>query len=405
MRSDPAFPAADRRVGAPVTAVTDVVAAPADGSPARRVAEFLLSEELDTPCYVYDAARAIQRYTALQAALGTGVLISVKANPNLELGYRLEHVRSGLEVASWKELNNWANSPNVFLNSPAVDRKLLRAGIGANVTFVIDEPRLLQELSVAAGGRTIRPVLLRLNAVTLAGVGMRTGTAADHFGMDWEGAREAVKLIRGSAGKIQLGGFHLFGGSYSFTRLGSAIAAAAPEMIARLETLYGAPLRAANLGGGFSEHWEDDARAFAEYRKLLRAIPPHVTLYHESGRGIFAACGVFVTSVVRTKRVGARSVAACDGGIAQAFLLAQTENPFRRLRSPYIVRKTPPVGDPIVTDLVGSSCNRADVIGRVDGPALQPGDLCVFADCGAYYNTYTVAPFLGLKEPSHYVIG
>jgi hypothetical protein len=44
------------------------------------------------------------------------------------------------------------------------------------------------------------------------------------------------------------------------------------------------------------------------------------------------------------------------------------------------------------------------VIGPATGAALPVGDICAFANCGAYHSTYTVSSFLGLKSAQHYVI-
>ena len=160
-----------------------------------------------------------------------------------------------------------------------------------------------------------------------------------------------------------------------------------PERLAALARdlapANGAPLASLSLGGGFADDHPGDA-AFERYATALAPLAGQYALAHESGRAIFADAGVFATRVVAVKTWQDRTIAVCDGGLSHAFLLAQTESVMRRLAAPSLVRRTaePPVRG-VPTIYVGSTCSRADVIGRDDtGAPPQVGDIAVFARCG-----------------------
>jgi diaminopimelate decarboxylase len=377
-----------------------------------RVAAAIQSGSLETPCYVYDIATLTATMEWFESALGAPPIVSLKANPNTDLLLRIQHLQDGVEVASLDELNSVAKSGRIFINTPAMDRNLMRAGIGAKATFIVDDISQINDLDELLGARPAIDLLLRLNASVVEGFlpnARFPSIRSDHFGMDWTTALAAIERMKARTGRFRLLGWHLFAGSYTFERVGLSIARAAPELSAAMEAAWGAPIGLINLGGGFSEDLVvKGGFDFDAYRRLLSEVPPHIRVLHESGRGIFASCGFFAATVLRVKRLNGRSIAVCDGGINQAFLLCQTENTFRRPRVPLMISRQSSMpsakSECVKTLLVGSSCSRDDVIGEIDGPLPQPGDICLFANCGAYHATYTVAPFLSLKRARQYVL-
>ena len=66
--------------------------------------EWLLN--LKTPCYVLDPTVVMARYADLRERLGTPLIVSLKANPNLDLLIRCGHAFiDGVELASQGELD------------------------------------------------------------------------------------------------------------------------------------------------------------------------------------------------------------------------------------------------------------------------------------------------------------
>ncbi|WP_049053131.1 type III PLP-dependent enzyme domain-containing protein [Klebsiella aerogenes] len=363
----------------------------------------------ESPCYIFDPRLINKNLDELEDCLGTKVIISIKANPNVDVNLRLVHRQGGVEVASLKELNLAAHSAQVYINNPSMDRNLMRAGIAANAYFIVDTLQQLNSLVELAGKRPLKPVILRCNVAVIAQ--LQSGAPAirkDHFGMDLETLFEAVRIIRQSD-KLKLHGFHLFAGSHTFLRFGTLVAETALLLLPQIEARYGEKISLINLGGGFAERWSEQTAGFEAYRSLLAKFPSHVRLVHEAGRAVFASSGVFMTKVVATKRVADQHYTICDGGMNQSFLLCQTENNFRKLRQPYLVRQNEgevclPAGGAEHTVLVGSTCSRDDVIGQYGDRNVKAGDIFLFDHCGAYHSTYTVSRFLGLKEATHYVI-
>jgi diaminopimelate decarboxylase len=372
--------------------------------------------QIETPCYLYSVSQVAQNYQALSEALGTKLIYSMKANNNADLLMRASHhLDGGIEVASIGELNLVAGGDSEkFINNPSADKKFLRAAVASRSTIILDNLVQLEALREFVGKRPLKPVLLRLNSSVLKLFNQDLPSIrADQFGMDWVTVTTAISLCREF--DIPLAGFHLFNGSYSFTKAANATAVAAIAILAEMERLYDQALSFVNLGGGFSEQWQEQGFDFESYRQLLGEFPAHITLAHETGRGLMASAGCFATRVRYTKQIDGNQFAICDGGINQNFLLAQTENTFRKLKTPLLWRK--PNADSS-TDAaldetekgactyVGSSCSKDDVIGKQTDEHLLPqaGDICVYDHCGAYNASYTVTPFLKLPHAKTYII-
>jgi diaminopimelate decarboxylase len=377
--------------------------------------------QIETPCYFYSVSQVAQNFQALTHALGTKLIYSMKANNNADLLMRASHhLDGGIEVASIGELNLVAGGDSEkYINNPSADKKFLRAAVASRSTIIVDNLTQLEALEEFIGKRPLKPILLRLNTSVLKRFNEQLPSIRpDQFGMDWKTVLVAIKLCQTL--DIPLAGFHLFNGSYSFNKAASGTAIAAIGIVNEIERLYGQPLSFVNLGGGFAEHWQAQNFDFEAYRLLLTEFPSHITLAHETGRGLMASAGYFATRVRYTKKIDNQHFAICDGGINQNFLLAQTENSFRKLKSPLLWLKPEASLDSHeqvaalaqrqanqgACTYVGSSCSKDDVIGKQDEtqPLPQAGDICVYADCGAYNASYTVTPFLKLPQAKTYII-
>lgn len=361
----------------------------------------------DTPAYVFDPAIVIDNHRRLKAALGTRLIVSLKANPDLSLLMRCAHAFSdGIEFASVGEfdLSMGRTSAPKFVNNPSMDAGFLRGAIAARATVIVDGLDHTDRVIKAKGARGLSPVVLRLNvAALLAHAGIAAGHA-DHFGMSLETARVAIDRLQ--AAGCEIGGIHLFGGSSRFAERHLQVLDALPAALETIEARTGAPLAFINLGGGFDRDWDSGAIDFAAYRRRLAAFSRY-DLAHESGRAIFQSAGWFATRINSVKRLNGTVYAVCDGGISQAFLLCQTERFRKQWQQPTVLRSR--AGEGTRSDerivFVGSSCSAADVIGSLPaGSALpEPGDMAVFDQCGAYSHTYTPAHFLSAKTARIYL--
>jgi len=364
------------------------------------------SSQISTPCYFYSISRLKKNFDALKTALGTQVILSVKANSNTDLLVRCTNfMNDGFEVASIAELQTIVGGERTrYVNNPSADKKFFRAAISGKARLVIDSIEQLNIVAELAEKRPVSGIILRLNPVVLKQFNdTHPKIRPDQFGMDWDSCCSAIEFCKTK--NLPLLGFHLFKGSYSFERSAMATVDSVKIIIAEMEKRYGQPLSFVNLGGGFSERWQEATFDYAAYRARLAELPSHITLAHESGRGLMASIGHFAVRVRYVKQVENENYVICDGGIAQNFLLAQTENTLRRLKKPALWQSQP--NDiKAACKFVGSSCSKDDVIGKQTEEHIlpQPGDICIFEQCGAYNASYTVAPFLHLPAATTYIV-
>lgn len=367
--------------------------------------QWLLS--LKTPCYVLDPTVVMARYADLRERLGTPLIVSLKANPNLDLLIRCGHAFiDGVELASQGELDIVAGRINApkYVNNPSMDEEFMRAALASRCTFIIDSLEQAQRLIRVIGKQVAPQTVLRLNAGQLVSSGKHM---ADHFGMSRHDA--LLTTVALTQANVPIIGLHTFAGSNSFhiddkgadaAALAHALAAFAPQ-VARLT---GLPVTFLNVGGGFSEHLHNQAQTFDAYRQRIAPLHEDFKVVHESGRGVFAGAGTFVTRVRSVKALGERYVAVCDGGLSHNFLLAKTESMLKNYAQPRLLRRQQaPVDVPLLpTQFVGSTCSRADVIGWSHDVSAPPsvGDLVIFDNCGAYNQTYSVSAFLS-QSPAH----
>jgi diaminopimelate decarboxylase len=362
--------------------------------------------QIETPCYLYSVSQVAENFAQLKSALGTELIYSMKANNNIDLLMRCSHhLTGGIEIASIGELNLVAGgNSEKYINNPSADKKFLRAAVASRSTIIIDNLTQLTSLIEFIGKRPLKPILLRLNSCVLKQFNPAIKKIrADQFGMDWDTACQAIELC--TAHNILLSGFHLFNGSYQFTSNAVETAIAAKSIIEAIEERYPHPLSFVNLGGGFSENWQQSDFDFVAYRDILASFQKHIILAHETGRGLMASAGYFATRVRYLKHIEQQLYAICDGGINQNFLLAQTENSFRKFKTPMLWSPTPQT-DKQSCIYVGSSCSKDDVTGKQDAHQNSPqvGDICIYDNCGAYNASYTLSPFLKLPSAKTYII-
>ncbi|MFB3301760.1 PLP-dependent decarboxylase [Pseudomonas sp. AMR01] len=364
--------------------------------------------DLKTPCYVLDPTVVLARFADLRARLGTPLIVSLKANPNLDLLIRCGHAfTDGIELASIGELDIVAGRINApkYVNNPSMDEVFMRAALASRCTFIIDSLEQAQRLIKVIGTHPAPNTVLRLNAGLLVASGKHP---ADHFGMSQHDALLTAGAL--SQANVPVIGLHTFAGSNSFHSDDTGAADLAHALAAfalHIARLTGMPIEFLNVGGGFADHYASQPHKFEAYRQRIAPLQRLFKVVHESGRGIFAGAGTFVTRVRSVKALGERYVAVCDGGLSHNFLLAKTESMLKKYATPRVLRRQPPPVDSaqLPIQFVGSTCSRADVIGWSDGVSAPPnvGDLVIFDNCGAYNQTYSVSGFLSQGSAHTYI--
>lgn len=374
----------------------------------------LISKEalasLETPCFIFDPARVIESYRTLRAALGTPLLVSLKANSHPSLLERCaQEFRDGSEIASVGELDlALRHLPQAkYVTSPALDETLILAASACKATIVLDSyahANLLLRLLPRLGAPPA--VMIRINATAI----LRHYTSdlrPDHFGV--EPTEAGMIASRLHAAGVKVVGLHVFAGSGNFGRSAPYIVAAITSLIDEVSAIVQGQLPFVNLGGGFVADWAGAGHLMASYRSSLATLQGRMTVLHEAGRAIFEHGAKFLTRVVSVKMIHGGHVAVCDGGMAHAFQLAQTEKFVKAWSVPVLIARgsTDESGAPRDKDLpiryVGNSCNPADILGvGTKGSVPRIGDVVVFERCGAYH-TYTPSGFLNLAPVRKYL--
>ena len=160
-------------------------------------------------------------------------------------------------------------------------------------------------------------------------------------------------------------------------------AAAAVAALARELRDAGIRIEYLDLGGGLGIPYDDQpVPGPAEYAAaVLPAVrEAGLPLVLEPGRVIVGPAGVLVMTVIDVKQFpGGRRFVVLDGGMSELIRPA-LYGAFHRIEP-----VAPRSGAPVPCDVVGPICESSDTFGRDRLlPPLEPGDLVVACDAGAY---------------------
>jgi diaminopimelate decarboxylase len=364
-----------------------------------------------TPAFIYDPECVIARYSALRSAIARPLIVSMKANFDVNLFSRIAtHFVDGIELASIGELRRAVGryKGTKYLNAPALQTGDWAAAAASGCVSVLNSQDQLDALlSLKLQGKRLGAILVRLHAASLVGRDW-DWRRDDHFGVTPEQA--VVMCKRAAAHDVWISGFHVFSGSNTFPT-------GVTQLLAPLRALIDVTSEhcqkqggmAVLVGLGLPDDGIADIRLQEVSREAQRILGSH-DLRFECGRAIFANSGSFVTRVISVKQLQGQLVVACDGGLPQAFLLARTESLTRPLQRPRVY----PLDTLQEKDatrhrggiFVGPSCNRQDVIGLLNPDATLPhkGDLVVFDNVGAYVSTYAPTAFLCSATAETYLV-
>ena len=385
------------------------------GVPLRRIAA-----EFGTPTYAFCARTLGARAATVRQALGSRVelLYSVKANPSVALTSRLRSHGIGAEIASLGELHVAlaAGHPPAelrFAGPGKTAREIDRAielGLGC---FHAESEDEVETIAAAAERRATRAgVAVRVNLPSeLGGSRLRMGGRSSRFGVDEEQVPALLEAIRARPA-LELRGLHVYAGTQCFEA--DSFVAHAQKIVARAqewERDLGVTLDELDLGGGFGvQTYAGDPEfdletAAAGIRDLIAAHDrPGRRWFIELGRYLVATCGVYLTSVVRTKDSGGERHAVIDGGMHQCAMAAGVGTVLKR--TPLLAAANDPTGAPREAVTIGGPlCTSADQFAeRVDLPPLAAGDLLATLRAGAYGLTYSPHGFLSHPVPAEVVV-
>jgi len=364
-----------------------------------------LSQRLQTPTYIYDAAtidHAISAYRhGLSAWPGPGLITyASKAWLSLPLAQFLARRGIGLDVVSLGELaiglRGGFDAAMLHLHGNNKSSALLQQAVTASVgAIVIDN---LHDLHLLESMTPSDPVTvwLRLNPNLLAPTHAyrQTGHHGSKFGLAWDEALAAAQRIA-ACGHLRLRGLHTHIGSQIF-ELGP-VRASVDRLIAlavAIEQGGWGRIEALSPGGGLGvpSHPQDPAIPLTKLVTALSAHAavswqkhhggPHPTLILEPGRSLIARSGValYTVGAIRHLDDGGRIIAV-DGGMSDNLRPAL----YGARYSATLPRN--PLGAPVgPARIVGPLCESGDfLIESVDLPEAHPGDALAIPVSGAYH--------------------
>ena len=379
-----------------------------DGTPVTE-----LAERFGTPLVVYSEDALRERARLFRRAVPEAlVAYGTKAFPNVAVMRLLAEEGVGADVSTLGELTfarrAGIDGERLLVHGNNKSDEELRAAAEADALVVLDA--LDEPARAAATG--VRRVLVRVtpgvDADTHASI--RTGHHGSKFGLDPDGALEAVRTAR-EAG-LEVEGLHL--------HVGSQLADAEAHLLSvRLLAEFAARCRdeldwspaVVDVGGGYGiRHLPEEPEPRTE--ELVRGIAdavaetwagldlPAPRLVVEPGRSLVGPAGYTLYRVGAVKRAGDRRYVAIDGGMS--------DNPRPQLYearySALLANRAGEVAAGAFT-IAGKHCESGDVlIDRAELPEPRRGDLIAVPATGAY-TLGMASNYNGVPRPAAVLVG
>lgn len=374
-----------------------------------KMACFLLSHELPTPCFVLDVDRVAERYAEFQAAFpGVATFYAVKANPAPEILRRLVALGASFDAASLAEVSACLAAgapPSAISFGNTVKKEVaISAAFAVGVRlFAFDSVQELEKLARAAPGSKVYCRIL-----------------VGNDGAEWPLSRKfgcelpmAVDLMqRAAASGLDPYGLSFHVGSQQMKTHAYAAAVGRAASVIHELAANGVHIRVLNIGGGFPIRYQDDIPQTAAFGDALTTAMvgcgiSGLAVMAEPGRYLVADAGALLTEVVLVSRKSeGDEVRWVYVDIGRFGGLAETEGEAIR----YDVRRTESRGETALapTILAGPTCDSTDTLYQANMVSLpvdlSPGDRLVIRGCGAYVTTYASQGFNGFAPPTELYI-
>jgi len=364
-----------------------------------RIARYLETAELPSPCLVVDVDLVEHSYRQLAGSLpGARLFYAVKANPAPEIVARLAAIGACFDTASLGEIDlclaQGATPERISFGNTIKKQSDIAAAYARGVRlFAFDSQGELEKLAASApGARVYCRVLMECDGAEWP--------LSRKFGC--EPAMAADLLVQAHATGLDAYGvsFHVGSQQTDLAQYDKALASTA-ALFASVAA-RGVNLRMVNVGGGFPARYHSDVPAIVIYGKAIReAVRRHFgvalpEIIVEPGRGIVGDAGVIQAEVVLVSQKGGadeRRWVYLDIGKFRGLAETMDEAIRYRFVTPHDGGETGPVV------LAGPSCDSADILyEKADlrlPLALKPGDRIWILATGAYTTTYSAVSFNG----------
>ena len=368
-----------------------------------------LTQQLDTPFFVYDLDKLNAHLTRLVAQTDVKLWYAVKANPLSKIIQSLDSAGFNFDVASKGELEQvlaqGISSQRVLNTGPAKSPKQIKHFIERGVRiFVAESLNQVRWLNQQAQlQNTQLQVLLRVQLRWPEGEkNPLGGDSLTPFGL---GCDEWQALNTADYPALSFDGLHIFqwGNMLSTQKLSELWS----QMIAPLTTLannLNINLKILDLGGGLgipytpneeTLEWDGLIAALAKIKKDAGVDE----LWMELGRYAVGECGHYANPVVECKQNYGQQQVILTGGINHLLRPAVTSQDFP---AALLRESTAPEQ---AMSLYGPLCTALDCLGEHTLPSdLNEQDWLVFSQCGAYGFTESMPYFLCHELAAEYVL-
>jgi diaminopimelate decarboxylase len=368
-----------------------------------------ITQQLDTPFFVYDLDKLNTHLTRLVAQTDVKLWYAVKANPLSKIIQSLDCAGFNFDVASKGELEQvlaqGISSERVLNTGPAKSPKQIKHFIERGVRiFVAESLNQVSWLNQQAQlQNTQLQVLLRVQLRWPEGEkNPLGGDSLTPFGL---GCNEWQALNVADYPALNFDGLHIFqwGNMLSTQKLSELWS----QMIAPLSELannLNINLKILDLGGGLgipytssdaTLEWDDLINALAKIKREAGVDE----LWMELGRYAVGECGHYANPVVERKQNYNQQQVILTGGINHLLRPAVTSQDF-----PATLLRESSAKTQAVT-LYGPLCTALDCLGEHSLPSdLNEQDWLVFSQCGAYGFTESMPYFLCHELAAEYTL-
>ena len=351
--------------------------------------------ELQTPCYIYNAALLQQTLDAAQTEAKKyeyEIHYAVKANFNPRILRQIAESGLGADCVSGGEIQ-------VALDAGFDAGKIVYAGVGKSdweielalekkiLCFNVESLAELLVINELAGKRRQKArIALRINPDVVANTHHHivTGMKESKFGINLDKLDEVLSVLP-ALENIAFEGIHFHIGS-QITNLDNfyGLCLRVNEMQEQLASRNLLP-RHVNLGGGLGIDYKlPEQNPIPDFAAFFQLFDKHLKRYSgqrihfELGRSLMAQCGALLTKTLYVKEGSVKKFAIVDAGMTELLrpALYQAYHKMENISS----------GGALETyDVVGPVCESTDCFGKaVSLNAVSRHDLIVIYSAGAY---------------------
>ena len=348
--------------------------------------------------YDLDGFRA--RLRAARDAFPASTLhaLAVKANPVGPMLRAARDIGFAAECASIVEVlhaHDIGFSPErIVFDSPAKTTREIRFALDAGVYLNVDN---FQELGRCASHLEQHPsrsiVGLRINPSVGVGTiaALSTAVPTSKFGVTLDEHHD--RILDAFRSLPWLRALHVHVGSQGCSiELATAGVRRVALLADEIEATTGRRIEILDIGGGLPVSYDESTTAptFEEYTRTLRAAVPEIfdgrfQLLTEFGRAMSANVGWVASRVEYTKIAGGRRIAVIHAGADLFTRTAYLPEEWRHHVTVHDPSGALKSGAAKPWDIAGPLCFSGDLVARERPlPPIEPGDLIVVHDAGAY---------------------